>query len=89
MERDCLIAHGVSMVISERMMLSSDPYEVQVCRQCDLLGYHNYKSGISTCSMCKKSGHNMCTIKLPYATKLLFQELQSMNIVLRLKLTEA
>ncbi|KAG6476797.1 hypothetical protein ZIOFF_066045 [Zingiber officinale] len=29
MERDCLIAHGVSMVISERMMLSSDPYEVQ------------------------------------------------------------
>ncbi|KAG6476795.1 hypothetical protein ZIOFF_066043 [Zingiber officinale] len=38
MERDCLIAHGVSMVIFERLMLSSDPYEVQVCRQCGLLG---------------------------------------------------
>ncbi|KAG6479619.1 hypothetical protein ZIOFF_063087 [Zingiber officinale] len=38
MERDCLIAHGVSMVIFERLMLSSDPYEVQVCRQCGLFG---------------------------------------------------
>lgn len=30
MERDCLIAYGASRLIFERMMLSSDPYEVQV-----------------------------------------------------------
>ncbi|PKA51483.1 DNA-directed RNA polymerase II subunit RPB2 [Apostasia shenzhenica] len=34
MERDCLIAYGASMLIYERLMLSSDPYEVQVCRKC-------------------------------------------------------
>lgn len=30
MERDSLIAYGASMLIHERLMLSSDPFEVQV-----------------------------------------------------------
>ncbi|XP_058188586.1 DNA-directed RNA polymerase III subunit 2 [Rhododendron vialii] len=88
MERDCLIAYGASMLIYERLMISSDPFEVQVCRKCGLLGYYNHKLKISICSTCK-NGENVSTLKLPYACKLLFQELQSMNIVPRLKLTEA
>ncbi|KAI0527193.1 hypothetical protein KFK09_002792 [Dendrobium nobile] len=87
MERDCLIAYGASMLIYERLMLSSDPYQVQVCRQCGLLGYYNHKLKTSWCSMCK-TGDSMSSLKLPYACKLLFQELQSMNVVPRLKLTE-
>ncbi|KAM0935649.1 putative DNA-directed RNA polymerase [Dioscorea sansibarensis] len=88
MERDCLIAYGTSMILFERLMLSSDPYQVQVCRKCGLLGYYNYKLKTAFCSMCK-NGDNISTMKLPYACKLLFQELQSMNVVPRLKLTEA
>ena len=88
MERDCLIAYGASMLIYERLMISSDPFEVQVCRKCGLLGYYNYKLKTGICSMCK-NGENISTMKLPYACKLLFQELQSMNIVPRLKLAEA
>lgn len=30
MERDCLIAHGASMLAYERLILSSDPFETQV-----------------------------------------------------------
>uniref|UniRef100_A0A7N2LUV9 DNA-directed RNA polymerase n=1 Tax=Quercus lobata TaxID=97700 RepID=A0A7N2LUV9_QUELO len=30
MERDCLIAYGSSMLIFERLMISSDPFEVQL-----------------------------------------------------------
>ncbi|KDP40566.1 hypothetical protein JCGZ_24565 [Jatropha curcas] len=88
MERDCLIAYGASMLIFERLMISSDPFEVQVCRVCGLLGYFNQKLRSGICSTCK-NGDNISTMKLPYACKLLLQELQSMNIIPRLKLDEA
>ncbi|PPD95028.1 hypothetical protein GOBAR_DD07978 [Gossypium barbadense] len=87
MERDCLIAYGASMLIYERMMLSSDPYDVQVCRKCGLIGYYSHKLKIGFCPSCK-IGENVSSMKLPYACKLLIQELQSMNIVPRLKLVE-
>ncbi|KAI3920228.1 hypothetical protein MKX01_017885 [Papaver californicum] len=61
---------------------------VQVCRACGLLGYYNHKLKTGVCSSCKH-GESVSKMKLPYACKLLFQELQSMNIVPRLKLTEA
>ncbi|KAK6945728.1 RNA polymerase Rpb2, domain 5 [Dillenia turbinata] len=88
MERDCLIAYGASMLIFERLMISSDPFEVQVCRLCGLLGHYSHKLKAGICSSCK-NGDNISSIKLPYACKLLFQELQSMNVVPRLKLAEA
>lgn len=40
------------------------------------------------CSRCRSSSH-ITTMKVPYAAKLLFQELQSMNIVPRLTLADA
>lgn len=88
MERDCLIAYGASMMILERLMISSDQFEVQVCTKCGLLGHYNHKLKMNYCSMCK-NGENISTMKLPYACKLLFQELQSMNIVPKLQLAEA
>ncbi|KAJ7949400.1 DNA-directed RNA polymerase subunit beta [Quillaja saponaria] len=88
MERDCLIAYGASMLIFERLMLSSDQFQVQVCRECGLLGYYNHKLKTGICSLCK-NGDSISTLSLPYACKLLIQELQSMNIVPRLKLAEA
>ncbi|KAK9056091.1 hypothetical protein SSX86_027179 [Deinandra increscens subsp. villosa] len=88
MERDCLIAYGTSNLIYERLMISSDPFEVQVCRKCGLLGYINYQTKTRVCSTCK-TGDNISAMKLPYACKLLFQELQSMNIVPRLQLADS
>ncbi|KAK4795697.1 hypothetical protein SAY86_028023 [Trapa natans] len=88
MERDCLIAYGASMLIYERLMISSDPFEVQVCRACGLLGYYSHKLKTGICSKCK-NGDNISTMKLPYACKLLIQELQSMNVVPRLKLADS
>lgn len=79
MERDCLIAYGSSMLLTERLMVSSDQFTVEVCTECGLMGYDGW------CQYCKKSSASMAKIKIPYACKLLFQELQSMNIVPRLQ----
>ncbi|KAM5171926.1 LOW QUALITY PROTEIN: DNA-directed RNA polymerase III subunit RPC2 [Mantella aurantiaca] len=80
MERDCLIGYGASMLLLERLMISSDAFEVDVCGECGLLGYSGW------CHYCKSSCH-VSSLRIPYACKLLFQELQSMNIIPRLKLS--
>ncbi|XP_014670724.1 PREDICTED: DNA-directed RNA polymerase III subunit RPC2-like [Priapulus caudatus] len=81
MERDCLIGYGASMLLIERLMLSSDAFEVDVCSQCGLMGYSGW------CHYCQSS-RNISSLRIPYACKLLFQELQSMNIVPRLALSK-
>lgn len=82
MERDCLIAHGSSMLLQERLMLSSDVFTAYVCTSRDCGGLLGYKGW---CTFCR-SGKHMTPLRLPYACKLLFQELQAMNIVPRLHL---
>ncbi|KAI1721433.1 RNA polymerase rpb2, domain 6 domain-containing protein [Ditylenchus destructor] len=77
MERDCLIAYGASMLLMERLMVSSDQFQVDVCMKCGLIGYTGW------CQYCRNSS-TLARIKIPYACKLLFQELQSMNIVPKL-----
>lgn len=79
MERDCLISYGASMLIMERLMISSDAFDVDVCNTCGMLAY------CSWCNSCRSSA-SVSKISMPYACKLLFQELQSMNVVPRLKL---
>lgn len=81
MERDCLVAHGTSMLLIERLLLSSDPFLASICSKCGLLCQEEW------CEYCK-SGENVCQIRIPYACKLLFQELQSMNVVPRLTLSD-
>ncbi|KAL0117470.1 hypothetical protein PUN28_010353 [Cardiocondyla obscurior] len=81
MERDCLIGYGASMLLLERLMISSDAFKVDVCNKCGLIGYNGW------CQRCKSSS-SVSTITMPYACKLLFQELQSMNVVPRLSLKD-
>lgn len=81
MERDCLVAYGASMLLIERLMLSSDGVKVDVCNNCGLMGYNGW------CQSCR-SNSNISSVMMPYACKLLLHELQSMNIVPRLKLKD-
>ncbi|CAD6925477.1 unnamed protein product [Tilletia controversa] len=82
MERDCLIGYGATQLLLERLMLSSDVFSCNACQQCGLLGYNGY------CVYCKSS-KDVVKLQIPYATKLLFQELIAMNVVPRLVLEDA
>lgn len=79
MERDCVIAYGASQLLLERLLVSSDAFEVDVCDKCGLMGYSGW------CTTCR-SAEYIVKMTIPYAAKLLFQELISMNIAPRLKL---
>eukprot|EP01028_Stygiella_incarcerata_P005291 TRINITY_DN2246_c0_g1_i2.p1 TRINITY_DN2246_c0_g1~~TRINITY_DN2246_c0_g1_i2.p1 ORF type:complete len:1166 (+),score=283.92 TRINITY_DN2246_c0_g1_i2:83-3499(+) len=81
MERDCLIGYGAAMLLNERLMHSSDAFTVYVCRTCGLIGQKGW------CQMCRK-GSEVVKMSIPYACKLLFQELQSMNILPKLGLED-
>ena len=81
MERDCLIAYGASQLLLERLMISSDAHQVDICGTCGLMGYQGY------CQTCKRS-EGMAKMTIPYAAKLLIQELLSMNVMARLTLED-
>ncbi|GAW01607.1 beta and beta-prime subunits of DNA dependent RNA-polymerase [Lentinula edodes] len=82
MERDCLIGYGATQLLLERLMISSDKFEVNACQECGLMGYNGW------CTYCKSS-KKMAQLTIPYAAKLLFQELMAMNVVPRLILDDA
>lgn len=91
MERDCLIAHGASALLLERLMISSDAFELDVCRECGFMGYNGSstsllcprglrsRNGAGWCPRCKH-GKSVTKITIPYACKLLFQELMAMCV---------
>lgn len=82
MERDCLIAYGAASVMVEKMMKLSDVYRTTACRLCGLLGIWDGES--FECKSCKNYSE-YSHIELPYCFKLLIQELESINIAMRLR----
>lgn len=78
MERDALLTHGISAYTKECLFKLSDNYYVNVCEKCG-----GVISSPSECKRCKKS--DVATVDLPYATKLLFQSLSSLQIDLKIE----
>lgn len=73
MERDAMISHGNSRFLLERLFDMSDPFQVPVCRECGAM-----PPSTSSCSVCESN--EIVVVPLPYACKLLFQELNAMGI---------
>jgi DNA-directed RNA polymerase II subunit RPB2 len=82
MERDCFIAHGTSNFLAERMLHVSDNYRVFICKKCGMHANVNTDKGIYSCKYCKNNT-DIAQVRMPYAFKLLNQELYTMNVMMR------
>jgi len=82
MERDCMISHGASRFTRGRMYDASDKYQVHVCKKCGLIASYNDQVHIHHCRTCDNRT-DFAYVEIPYACKLLFQELITMNIAPR------
>jgi hypothetical protein len=83
---NCMIAHGALGFLKERMMDVSDIFTIYICQECGLFSVVNpdEESGIRTCTGCDKYSQFM-ELRIPYACKLLMQELEGMMITPRFK----
>lgn len=79
MERDCVAAHGIMEFTKERFMECSDGFNCYTCRKCGLLAIANPEANIWLCKGCNNTTE-FASIQIPYAYKLLVQELETMNI---------
>jgi DNA-directed RNA polymerase II subunit RPB2 len=95
MERDAVLAHGVSLFLQESMMKRADGTSFWVCNGCGSIPIANERENLFVCSTCdgpvefsgstvetmtliqplKRSRVTFSKIEMPYALKLLDQEL--------------
>ena len=86
MEIECNWAHGTMNFLKERFMECSDNYRVHICRRCGMMATANPEKNMYNCKACKNINH-FAEVRIPYACKLFFQEVQTMNIGARFLLS--
>jgi len=83
MERDCMCSHGAAAFNKGRLYNASDAYSVHVCKCCGMIAAYNDKMHIHYCKTCDNR-IDFAYVEIPYACKLMFQELITMNIAPRI-----
>ena len=82
MERDCMVSHGAARFTKGRLYDASDKFEVHVCKKCGMVAAYNDEVHIHYCKTCENRT-DFARVQIPYACKLLWQELQTMNVMPR------
>jgi DNA-directed RNA polymerase II subunit RPB2 len=94
MERDAVIAHGMAKFLKERLMDVSDAYSTYVCGKCGLFARRKEKNknkriptktDVFYCPSCDNNTNDIHKIMIPYAFKLMVQELMAMTIAPRIR----
>ena len=103
MERDGVLAHGMSYFLNESFMIRGDEYYMAVCNKTGAIAiynevknlflspfadgpihFHTNPDGSMNIKNISKFGRSFSVLRIPYSFKLLIQELQTMNIQMRI-----
>jgi DNA-directed RNA polymerase II subunit RPB2 len=103
MERDGVLAHGMSYFLNESFMIRGDEYYMAVCNKTGAIAiynedknlflstfadgpinFHTNPDGSLNIKNISKFGRSFSLLRIPYSFKLLIQELQVMNIQMRI-----
>jgi len=103
MERDGIMAHGLSYFLNESYMVRGDQYYMAVCNKTGTIAVYNSDKnlflspfadgplvfnqnveGQQVLDAISKFGRSFSIVRIPFALKLLIQELQVMNIQMRI-----
>ena len=87
MERDCLIAHGVSMVIKDRLLDQSDGEKLLVCSESGHIAWYDWRKRTYV-SPVLGPGAEVHEVQTSYAFKLLLDEMKSLGVAMRLELED-
>jgi len=87
MERDCLIGHGTSILLKERLLDESDKTDALICSKCGFLAMYDRNRDRYHCPICKEET-TVAKVIISYAFKLLLQELMSLGIAPHIELED-
>lgn len=79
MEVGCNLTLGIGGFLKERFIDCSDNYRIFVCKKCGMMANVNPEANIYVCKPCNNTTM-FSELRIPYAAKLLFQEIQTMSI---------
>lgn len=86
MERDTLLGYGAGAVVIDRLLENSDKHHELVCLDCGSFAYKDEYKNEYVCPVC--GSNNVGKVEIPYAFKLLLNEIISMHIYPRLLITK-
>ena len=103
MERDGVLAHGMSYFLNESFMIRGDEYYIAICNKTGAIAIYNEaknlflspyadgpiqfvnnSDGSQNIKNLSKFGRSFSILRVPYSLKLLIQELQVMNVQMRI-----
>jgi hypothetical protein len=84
MELWCMIAYGAMEPLRRRTFDQSDRVVVWICKDCGRIGYWDEYVGKETCPHCPHG--TLKQVAIPYAFKLLVQEIESMLIRVKINI---
>jgi DNA-directed RNA polymerase subunit B' len=85
MEKDCLVAHGASLLLKERF--DSDKTLLQICETCGMVAIYDSIRKVASCPKCG-ANVEVNAVEMSYAFKLLLDELKALCIYPKIKLED-